>query len=201
MARRRRRRNTGLIKLAWWAVLAIVAVGLIQATHGLIVLALLLGVTGWFGLRLYRKNQARAVRAAHQQHQLSLGADLGRLFTVSPTEFEQIVGQVLQGLGYSQVEHVGRTRDRGIDLWCTDPDGRRTAVQCKQYAVGNKVGGPAVRNLIGAAGQGRSHHAMLVATSSFTAEAVIAAQSTSMTLIDGPTFVAWARQARARSAG
>lgn len=187
-------------------LLAVVAavvfvVVLYKITHGWIMLLFGLAIAGWLILRQRRKEREAAAAAAYRGEQLRIAADLGRLLTLTPTEFEHIVGTVLAGLGFTAVQHVGRSRDRGVDLLCCDPHGRRTVVQCKQYAISNKVTGPAVRNLIGAASQARAQHAMLVTTSSFTAEARTAAQSTGLALIDGATLSLWARAAHGMPAG
>jgi restriction endonuclease Mrr len=208
--KRRRRKETaadrffamligGLVCLAVFSFVMAVTVGV---THGFILLIIPLAVVVWIwrrrkeradGERLQRELAAWEAHKAQQQRELA--TDLGRLLTVSPTEFEAVVGQVLTGLGFTQMRLTKATGDRGVDLVCIDPSGRRTVVQCKQYGPANKVSGPAVRNLIGARALANAHHAMLVTTSSFTKEAVHAGQASGIHLVDGPTLVQYARQA------
>jgi restriction system protein len=102
---------------------------------------------------------------------------------------------VIPALGYREVVHTGQTRDRGADLLAIDPEGERVVVQCKRLALTSKVGSSTVRNLIGALPLHNATTALLVTTSTFTAEAHHAANVAGIRLLDGSQLVDAARSA------
>jgi restriction system protein len=176
-------------------VLALIAIGLImaaiKATDGLILLVAPLGV---YGLVLRRRHQRVAEQAAHQSR-MRFATDLNRLLSLHPRDFELLVGEILKARGFTHVKHVGGSHDRGADLLATEPSGRRVVVQCKRNASSNKVGGGTVRNLIGAVQLHQAQSALLVTTSTFTQEAVHAANVAGLGLMDGAAVVEAARVA------
>lgn|GEM_PF-4194364 len=111
-------------------------------------------------------------------------------YALTPTEFEVYVGDVLGRNGYRDIEHTGRSGDRGVDLRCTDPRGRRVAVQCKHHVRGQNVGDDVVRNLIGSLGLSGAQRGILVTSSGFTSRALETAASVGITMIDGDALSA-----------
>lgn len=129
-----------------------------------------------------RENQKREARRHVQQAQ-----QLGQLLTVSGSEFEDIVADLFRALGYRDMIRIGGSGDLGVDLMGIDPDGLRVIVQCKRYGRGQKIGSPAVQNLMGAVVNQGADKGVFVTTSTFTAPAIQAANSgrVAVELIDG----------------
>lgn len=145
-----------------------------------------------------QRRQEAAAEAERQRRlaeaRMRLAQELDTLLALSPTEFEHVVGQVLQGHGYTAVVHVGGAGDLGVDLRCVDPDGRSTVVQCKRYGITTKVSSPAVQLLIGAVSIADAQRGMLVTTSGFTRDAISLAAKRGIELIDGRGLVERARR-------
>jgi len=191
MAKRRRRRvkSRALDSLIAAAAGVVVVIGLIDATRGWVLLVLPTGaaITGvWWWVR-------RRARRRSNLFAMAVARDLDALLAVSPSDFELIVGQVLEHFGY-RLTAVGRSGDRGVDLDGVGPEGERWVIQCKQYAT-RPVGGPAVRNLAGAMAQAHAQRAMLVTTATFTREAIVAGSHLGIRLVDGVTLARWASAA------
>jgi restriction system protein len=110
--------------------------------------------------------------------------DLRRL---SWREFEQLVADAYRAKGYT-VEERGGTADGGIDLLMRSPDGKRVAVQCKQWKEW-QVGAPRIREFAGAMAQERVDSGIFVASGKFTQPAKEAASKTGVQLVDGPSLI------------
>jgi restriction system protein len=136
----------------------------------------------------FQHMQAKAAEAARQAHLARLRT-LDGLLSLSPTEFEEAVAQMLAAHGYRNVQRTGGAGDLAADLVGTAPDGRKTVVQCKRYAPDNLVGSPVLQTFIGMV---TVHHraglGLFVTTSGFTQPAIQLARDHSnyITLIDGP---------------
>ena len=106
---------------------------------------------------------------------------LERLHTVDPSEFENIIAQLLERLEYGSIADgsirvTDRSRDGGIDGECaTDRLGLYKAkFQAKRWT--NPVSSKEVRYFIGALTTERIEQGIFVTTSDFTADAVSTAQ-------------------------
>lgn len=111
---------------------------------------------------------------------------LGDLLTLSPTQFEQAIADLLHDLGYRHVQRVGKAGDLAADICCRDKDGRSVVVQCKRYAPGYRIGSPEIQTFIGMI---TVHHGadrgIFVTTSAYTQPAMQLASRHGITLIDG----------------
>lgn len=137
---------------------------------------------------LYLGVVAFAVRAALREK--APGPTLESFLALTPTQFEEVVGQLLARSGYSQVRHVGGAGDLGADLVCRDARGRRVVVQCKRYAPEQRVGSQVVQTFLGmVAIHHRAQGGILVTTSGFTTPAQDLAREHDLLLIDGPALV------------
>jgi restriction system protein len=97
-------------------------------------------------------------------------AHLAKVDTMTGSEFEHLVAELLRRDGYRSVGVVGRTGDRGVDVIARSQDGRRIAVQCKRQS--RPVGADRVRNLIGAVHSSYAGHVgVLVTSNTFTGPA------------------------------
>jgi len=100
------------------------------------------------------------------------------LLSLTPTQFEEVLGQLYQKKGYN-VQVTQQSGDRGIDAIARN--GQRTiAIQAKRYdpnGAGN-VSGPEVRNAIGATVQEGADVCVVATSSGFTQDARRAAADT-----------------------
>lgn len=140
-----------------------------------------------FGLALSAALAFRSARRLWQRHRRGKWArgmaDLARLHTLTPSEFEAYTAAAFERRGW-RVEIVGREGrpDGGLDLLLT-AKGRRAVVQCKRYKA--KVGAPVVREAIGVMMHHRARLAYVVALSGFTRQAREWAKGKPLKLIDG----------------
>jgi restriction system protein len=104
-------------------------VGLIGATLGVV------------AMNRQRRRDREARRAA---------VTLSTVQTLSPTQFEEKVGELLVAHGeLKSAMRVGGPGDLGADLIGTTPKGKYAVVQCKRYASTNKVTSPEMQLFIG----------------------------------------------------
>jgi HJR/Mrr/RecB family endonuclease len=184
-AQRRRSAHTlnGLVVwLVAFAALLVVVAALVEATHGLIFLALVTFMAGNLWLRQRRKSaakmrddQARALRLEQAQH-------LDALLAATYTEFEHIVATLLAAIGYVIVRAGGGAGDLGADIVCRHANGQPVVVQCKRYATGNKVGSPDIQRFMGMAHLHHRSAGIYVTTSSYTKAATDLARNLSRPL-------------------
>ncbi|HWR15642.1 MAG TPA: restriction endonuclease [Terriglobales bacterium] len=96
-----------------------------------------------------------------------------QLRELDPHLFEAVVAELLAGFGW-EVSVTPPTRDGGYDILgiTTDSSGLQTSwvVECKRYAAGNKVGVEIARQIVGVKAHIGVPNAVLVTTSSFTAD-------------------------------
>lgn len=98
--------------------------------------------------------------------------DTGRIHSDA---FEQICGEILTSHGFS-VEFTGRLKNVSADLIAVraNESGQdiKYLIECKRYSERNVVGLDIVNAVIGASWRARTTHAMLVTTSTFSANAI-----------------------------
>lgn len=113
---------------------------------------------------------------------MSLSEIREKLFEIKPSEFEELVRELMHYLGYPNVKVTGKSHDGGIDVLSTrnTPNGiERVAAQCKRYR-GN-VSVHAAREFFGAISNDKSiKQGFLVTTGEFTAECLQFCQSSGM---------------------
>ena len=142
-------------------------------------------------------NRRQAVVEAERQAHLDRLRTLEGLITLTPTEFEHAVGEMLTAQGYRKVQVHGGAGDLAADLTCLAPDGRSTVVQCKRYAPDNLVGSPVIQSFIGMV---KIHHkadlGIFVTTSGYTLPAMNLAKELTdyLRLSDGPECAEQMRQ-------
>jgi hypothetical protein len=99
--------------------------------------------------------------------------DPQHLRDLDPPLFEAVVAELLAGFGW-EVSVTPATRDGGYDILgvTTDASGLKTSwiVECKRYAVDNKVGVQIARQIVGVKAHIGVPNAVLVTTSSYTAD-------------------------------
>jgi hypothetical protein len=95
------------------------------------------------------------------------------IYDLSPREFEELLAELLVGMGW-EVELTRQTRDGGKDLLAYYPTemGRILClVEAKKYRRDRKIGVGLVRNLYGTLCDHQASSAVLVTTSSFSPDA------------------------------
>lgn len=107
------------------------------------------------------------------------------------TAFEEYLGSIFGDLGYV-VDLTPASGDFGADL-ILSKDGNRIAVQAKQYA--KPVGFDAVKEAHFARSYYSASQAWVIATHGFTPQAIKAAESTDVMLIDGKELLSLASKA------
>lgn len=103
-----------------------------------------------------------------------LKKDPGLIYKIEPVEFEELVGLLLNNLGFRTFV-TPRTRDGGKDILAKfdTPDGHEglCLVECKRYKPERKVNVQTVRSLFGVVQDARANLGMIVTTSSYTKDA------------------------------
>jgi hypothetical protein len=110
----------------------------------------------------------------------------------SPSDFEALVATLYENEGY-ETRVKPRGPDGGVDV-IAERHGRERAIQCKRYAGGNPVGGPTVRQTIGAAQTHGADAVSVVTTSRFTTSAkstVVDVDGIDIELVDGSDLLEW----------
>ncbi len=111
---------------------------------------------------------------------MSLSEIREKLYEISPSDFEELVRELMHYLGYPNVKVTGKSHDGGIDILSTrnTADGiERVAAQCKRYR-GN-VAVHVARDFFGAISNDKSiKQGFLVTTGEFTNECLQFCQST-----------------------
>jgi hypothetical protein len=120
-------------------------------------------------------NTLRNARKALRDHEAHVRDGLlDRVRAMSPDDFQRLIGRLLEALGYVDVNVVGRSGDRGIDITAKEPGhlgpALDTIIQVKRFAASNTIGRETVANLRGSRDPGQ--RAFLVTTSGFTPAAV-----------------------------
>ena len=113
---------------------------------------------------------------------MSLSEIREKLYEVTPTDFEELVRELMHYLGYPNVKTTKKSHDGGIDVLSTrnTTDGiERVAAQCKRYR-GN-VAVHTARDFFGAISNDKSiKQGFLMTTGEFTAECLQFCQSSGM---------------------
>ncbi|WP_328969525.1 restriction endonuclease [Streptomyces sp. NBC_00239] len=107
-------------------------------------------------------------------------------------EFEHHVAGLLRRDGCTQVEVHGGHGDRGSDITAYTADGRRVAVQCKNFAPFRSILSGEMQKFLGSAKVlHRAEVALYVATCGFTREALAIAAETGITAVHRGLLEAW----------
>lgn len=169
---------------------ALIAFGCLLAVMHSAVAApmIVLAVLGAVGL-VVRKNSV-------QKRRLRDAADLARLRSLHPTEFERVVATALGAAGW-RLRVVGGAGDEGADLIGKDPEGRPALVQCKRFSEGNTVGSQTVQMVIGARTIHSTERALIVTTARFTEPARSLARRHGIELVDETSITGLAAPALA----
>jgi HJR/Mrr/RecB family endonuclease len=95
-------------------------------------------------------------------------------------EFELYVADLLRKIGFKNVKVTKKTGDGGVDILCTNPQGERTAIQCKRF--NSKVGFGAIQEIFMGKRINRCKKGMVITNSYFTNPAFEAADDENIEL-------------------
>jgi DNA polymerase III epsilon subunit len=118
---------------------------------------------------------------------------------LTPRRFEELVAAIFRNNGFD-VELTPQSRDGGVDIIAvqhsTFTGDLIHFIECKRYQPSRKVGIGVVQRLLGTVAQRHATKGIVVTTSSFSRDAIQAANDTRhvMTLNDYETIVAWLRR-------
>ena len=177
------------------ALLAVISGALLWQTGLLWLFLLVLIIGGWvfLGQRFHSARTAAPECAAGEdqceQEPFAQLQTLNDVWLLTPGEFEQMVASVLQQLGYTQVEAVGRSRDLCVDITAIGPHGEKVNVQCKRYTQ-QKVGSREMQQFIEMIYMHhRADKGMYFTSSSYTKEARALGEQNGIELIDGESLI------------
>lgn len=99
---------------------------------------------------------------------------LDKLLSMDPFQFEYLVADLLQKIGYENVSVTKRSGDKGIDVIANLTVGGitnvKTVIQVKRYALGNKIDGKIIAQLRGSAEV--DQRGLVITTSDFQKSAI-----------------------------
>jgi len=182
MPRRKSSWVDDLILAPWWVstALALLAYGILPAllpaavvNGGLVIFItfVLLAISAVSGLRSLRGRLL-----------LDSQTSLDSLRALPWKRFEDVLAEAYRRRGYQVVETLGGGADGGVDLRLRK-DGQVIVVQCKRWK-GKPVAVQVVRELYGVMIDQRASAAKIVATTSFTSDAVAFAKGKPIELVD-----------------
>lgn len=135
------------------------------------------------------------LRSSHKAIGDALAADLlGRVRDASPQFFEELIVELLIGMGYGGTSEnagkaIGKSGDDGVDgVIDQDPLGvDQIYVQAKRNAEGNNIGAGSIRDFFGALNLKKAQKGIFFTTASFTSSASQTAANLGIriVLIDG----------------
>lgn len=133
-----------------------------------------------------RKELLDAVKRYNQQQKLLLRE---QLTTMNPYRFEHLVGQLLEAMGYEQVEVTKASGDKGVDVIGKVQVGITTVTEVVQVKrMQNTITRPYIDQLRGALPYHKAIRGTLITTGKFAAkcaEAALFPGAAPITLIDG----------------
>ncbi len=150
------------------------------AIPGLITIALVIGLS--LSIRSLVKQVKRDRRFKQQR-------GLKPLQSLTWQQFEQVMGNMFERLGYKVTETGQGGADGGIDLLLRKQRGV-FLVQCKRWNKGS-VGAPVVREMFGLMMHHQAQGVKIVTTGKFTKEAIAFAKGKPIDLLDGEILSKW----------
>ncbi len=109
------------------------------------------------------------------------------LRSVSPQDFEDIVAELFRNIGYD-VKQTPYTNDQGKDA-IIFKDGKKALIECKRYALENKVGRPMLQKFYAAMREEHAGKGFFVSTGTFTSTAEAYASKYNIELINTDKLV------------
>jgi restriction system protein len=191
MGRRKSSVADDLILLPWWvsAILAVVAYSILP---GLLPQPFVkTGIVGMISIALLAIAAVSSMRAWSNRRMLESQTGLDSLRELPWKRFEDLLAEAYRRQEYKVEETLGAGADGGVDLVLRRA-GEVTLVQCKRWK-GKPVPVQTVRELFGVLHDRRASAAKLVATTSFTSEAIAFAKNKPIELVDAEALLSLLR--------
>lgn len=167
--RRRSSIADDLVLLPWWVSAVLAGIVYLVLPTVLPPAVAKGGLAGIISLGLLALAAISALRAWKTGHMLERQTGIESLRALPWKRFEDLLGEAYRRRGYRVEETLGGGADGGVDL-VLRKDGRITLVQCKRWKQSVPV--QTVRELYGVLIDGGAAEAKLVATTTFTREAI-----------------------------
>jgi restriction system protein len=192
MARRKSSLGDDLVLLPWWvsAILAFLVYAVLPAflppaiAKG--------GLTGIIALGLLAFAALSALRSWKTRYRLEQQTGIDSIRDLPWKRFEDLLAEAYRRQGFRVGETLGGGADGGVDL-VLRRGGEVTIVQCKRWK-GKPVPVQTVRELFGVLHDRRAQAAKLVATTSFTSEAIAFANGKPIELVDADALLSLLRE-------
>jgi len=182
MPRRRSSIVDDLVLLPWWVSAALAGIAYLALPAILPPPIVKGGIVGIVSLGLLAIAAISALRALKTAHMLKRQTGIESLRALPWKRFEDLLGEVYRRQGYQVEETLGGGADGGVDLLLRY-DSEVTLVQCKRWS-GKPVPVGVVREIYGILTDRRASAAKVVATTSFTPDAVAFARGKPIELVD-----------------
>lgn len=121
---------------------------------------------------------------------------LEELLRLSPSGFEEYIGDLFEARGYQRVNIRGGSGDQGADI-LAEKDGERVAIQCKLYKKGI-VGPHEVRALIGSLQLTEAQRGILITTSTFSVQAERMGEEAGIEMVGGNKLIELIAETKAK---
>jgi restriction system protein len=145
---------------------------------------------GTFALKEQTASVSSPLLLIENQNEMVRKALQAKLLEMDPYQFEFLIGDLLQAVGYEDVEVTKRSGDGGVDLTANltleGVTNVKTAIQVKRYKIGKNIPGRVVTQIRGSAEV--DQRGLVISTSDFTKDAVQeskAANKMPVSLING----------------
>jgi len=195
-----RRKNSWvdhLVLAPWWvsAVLALLAYTILPSVLPMAVVKG--GLVGIITFGLLAISAISALRSLKNSSLLDAQTGLDSLRDLPWKRFEDVLAEAYRRQGYQVKEMLGSGADDGVDLLLRKNE-NVVVVQCKRWR-GKPVSVQVVRELYGVMMDQRASAAKLVATTSFTADAVAFAKDKPIELMDSKALLRFVRDVQTTS--
>jgi len=182
MPRRKSTLVDDLALLPWWVSVTLAAAAYVILPVALPQPIVKSGIVGLITIFLLAVAAISALRGWKTARMFEQQTGLDSLRELPWKRFEDLLGEAYRRQGYKVEETLGGGADGGVDL-TLGRDGHVTIVQCKRWK-GKPVPVQTVRELYGILNDKRASAAKLVATTTFTREAVVFAKGKPIELVD-----------------
>ncbi len=149
---------------------------------------------GLFALKQQTKSSKSPLLAIQNQNELVRKNLKEKIHEMDPFQFEYLVANLLEKIGYENVEVTARSGDKGIDIvgdltvgGLTDV---KTVIQVKRYSEGSNISGRYITQLRGSAAI--DQRGLIITTSNFTKSAIDEAKAVNkmpVALVNGEKLI------------
>ena len=182
MSRRNNSWADNLVLAPWWVSAALAVLAYTMLPSVLPVAVVNGGFVGIIALGLLAISAISALRSLRTKLLLGAQTSLDSLRDLPWKRFEDVLAEAYRRQGYHVKEMLGGGADGGVDLLLRR-DEQIVVVQCKRWK-GKPVAVQVVRELYGVMIDQRASAAKIVATTSFTSDAVAFAKGKPIELVD-----------------